>query len=428
MKIGILGLGYVGMANLAVLLSIGHEVVGYDIDIEKIEGLEKGTYRIPEYDIDKAIRKKFGKVRFSSDVSSLKGMDAYILALPTPEGEDGSCDTSSIDRAIENLYNVLDKETEAFFIVRSTVPVGFASKTALKLKNPKIHIISMPEFVREGSTYYDELDPDRFVVGVSNEEDFNFVKKMRKDAFKRGTKFLMMSNASAEMTKYAANSFLAMKISYINSLARLADVCNCDIKDVAEGIGSDSRIGKAMLGAGIGYGGSCFPKDTKAISFLAKEKGCPLPLVEATIDVNESQPDYFLAMVRNALGGFEGKTIALFGLAFKNGISDIRSSVSETIISALLKEGASLRCFDFSEEAMRAMKKAFPTIRCFTTMELTLQESDALLILTADQRFLALRDDPNLIYNMRGRYIFDGRNVFGKEDFKDFHYYAIGRK
>lgn len=137
MKIGVLGLGYVGMANLAVLLSVGHEVVGYDIDAQKIEGLEKGTYRIPEYDIDKAIRKKFGKVRFSSDVSSLKGLDAYILALPTPEGEGGSCDTSYIDGAIEDLYHVLDKETDTFLIVRSTVPVGFANKTSSKLKKPK---------------------------------------------------------------------------------------------------------------------------------------------------------------------------------------------------------------------------------------------------------------------------------------------------
>ena len=427
MKIGILGLGYVGLANAAVLINEGHQVVGYDINEEKVNSLSNGSYPFDEGVHSEVVERKANKLLFTNHIEELKNLDGYILSLPTPEKEDGSCNVSYMNKAIEDLLPLLPKEMISYLIVRSTVPVGYADTLQQKIKNPNIHIISMPEFVREGSTFYDEEDPDRFVIGVSNDSDFEFIRALRKKAYRKGVPFIQMNNASAELSKYAANSFLAMKISYINSLARLADKTAADIKDVAIGMGSDRRIGKAMLGAGIGYGGSCFPKDTKAIVSLAKDKGVSLPLIEDAITINNEQPFYFLDKAKELLGTFKDKTIAIFGLAYKNGIHDIRSSLSSVIIEALLKEGAVLRCFDSSVYAMKAMKEKFPNIRCFSTMGLTLEDADALMILTEDKRFFGLKDGPYLS-KMRGDLIFDGRNLFEKEDFPLYRYHSIGRK
>ena len=427
MKIGILGLGYVGLANAAVLINEGHQVVGYDINEEKVSSLSKGNHPFDESVLSEVFERKANKILFTTQIEELKGLDGYILSLPTPEKEDGSCDVSYINKAIEDLLPLLPKEMVSYLIVRSTVPVGYADALIEKIENSNIHIISMPEFVREGSTFYDEEDPDRFVIGVRRDGDFEFVRSLRKKAYRKGVPFLRMNNASAELSKYAANAFLALKISYINGLARLADKTNADIKDVAIGMGSDHRIGKAMLGAGIGYGGSCFPKDTKAIVSLAKDKGVPLPLIEDTIAINNEQPFYFLDKAKELLGSFKDKTIAIFGLAYKNGIHDIRSSLSSIIIEALLKSGATLRCFDSSVYAMKAIKEKFHDVRCFSTMGLTLENVDALMILTEDKQFLALKDGPYLS-KMKGDLIFDGRNLFKKEDFPLYRYHSIGRK
>ena len=427
MNIGILGLGYVGLANAAVLLKEGHRIVGYDINVDKVRSLTDGTYPFDEGILSEVFQRKANKVLFTTDIKELKDLDGYILSLPTPEKEDGSCNTEYMDEAIRNLLPLLPKETVSYLIIRSTVPLGYAKKLVEKIQNPKIHVISMPEFVREGSTFYDEEDPDRFVVGVSSNEDFEFIRRLRKVAYRKGVPFIPMNNSSAELSKYASNSFLALKISYINSLSWLADKTDADIGDVALGMGSDRRIGKAMLGAGIGYGGSCFPKDTKAMVSFAKTYGVSLPLVEDTIRVNEEQPKLFLSKAKEYLEGFKGKTIAIFGLAYKNGIHDIRSSLSSVIIDSLLQEGALLRCYDPSTYAMKAMKKRYPDIRCFSTMGLTLEEADALMILTQERKFLSLKDGPYLS-NMKGDLIFDGRNLFKEEDFPLYRYHSIGGK
>lgn len=427
MKIGVLGLGYVGLANAAVLLKEGHTAIGYDINAEKVDSLNKGTYPFDEGVLAEVFQRKANKILFTTNIEELKNLDGYILSLPTPEKEDGSCNTEYMDEAINRLLPLLPKDMVSYLMIRSTVPLGYAKNLIEKIQNPKIHIISMPEFVREGSTFYDEEDPDRFVIGVNLDEDFEFVRRLRKVAYRKGVPFIRMNNSSAELSKYASNAFLALKISYINSLSRLTDKTDADIKDVALGMGSDRRIGKAMLGAGIGYGGSCFPKDTKAIVSFAKSHDVSLPLIEDTIRINEEQPQYFLSKAKEYLGDFKGKIIALFGLAYKNGIHDIRSSLSSVIIASLLKEGAILRCYDSSTYAMKAMKEKFPDIRCFSTMSLTLEGVDALMILTEDKKFLSLKDGPYLS-KMKGDLIFDGRNLFKKEDLPLYRYHSLGRK
>lgn len=426
MKIGVLGLGYVGLANVGVLASIGHQIIGYDIDSDKVRLLSDGAYPFDDHLLKEALRTYKDRVRYTDDICSLKWMDAYILALPTPENEDGSCDVSYMDEAITSLLSVLGSNENVILIIRSTVSVGYALKLGNRLKNPKIHIISLPEFVREGTTYSDEKHPDRFIVGVSDDMDFEFIKHLREDAVKEGVPFLKMNNQSAELTKYASNSFLAMKISYINSLAYLSKKVGADIEDVANGMGSDRRIGKSMLGAGVGYGGSCFPKDTKAIRHIGQESGVPLPLIEDTIKINEEQPIRFLNDVKESLGGLNGKTIAVLGLAYKDGISDVRSSVSITIIERLLNEGAIVNCFDSNPLAMNAMKAKYEKIACFDSVEFALNNADAVMILTRDKSFLSLKDNKAL-ETMKGRYIFDGRNLFKKEDFPSFVYSSIGR-
>ena len=426
MKIGVLGLGYVGLANVGVLASIGHQVVGYDINKDKVLSLSQGSYPFDDRALEKAVREHKDRISYVSDVVSLKGMDAYILALPTPEKEDGSCDTSYMDAATESLISVLNPSDTVFLIIRSTVSVGYASNLRNKLKNPKIHVISLPEFVREGTTYNDEKHPDRFVVGVDDDMDFEFVKRLRKDALEEGTPFLKMNNQSAELTKYAANSFLAMKISYINSLAYLSKKVGADIEDVASGMGSDHRIGKSMLGAGVGYGGSCFPKDTKAIRHIGRENGVSLPLIEDTIKINEEQPIKFLNDVKENLGDLGGKTIAVLGLAYKDGIADVRSSVSMTIIERLLEEGAVVNCFDSNPLAMKAMKERYEGIVSCDSIESALNGADAVMILTRDKSFLSLKGNKAL-ETMKNHYIFDGRNLFKKEDFPSFVYFSIGR-
>lgn len=430
MKIAVLGLGYVGLANMAVLASLSHDVIGFDIDENKVTELNDDKFIFDEDAIAKALQKKRKKWVVTNEISDLKNVEIFFFALPTPKGKNGECDISIIDKSIDDLLPLLEgKKNPVYFVIRSTVEIGFADSLKTKLsKYPmQIHVISLPEFVAEGTTYIDEKNPYRMVIGASNRGDFDLIREIRRDALYAGVPFFEMSNISAELTKYAANSFLATKISFINSLARLSDKIGANILDVSMGIGSDPRIGSSMLGSGIGYGGACFPKDTVALAKFANKNDSPLPLIEETIKINETQPAYFLNKIKKEMGSLKDKNIGVLGLAYKQGIGDIRSSLSIDIISSLIKEGAKIKAFDYSLMARKAVKEIFPDIDFASSVLEAAKGIDAIIFLTNDRRFKEIKEK-DLLLNMEGRYIFDGRNIFSLNAFPHFNYCSIGRK
>ncbi len=424
-KISIIGLGYVGLANYVLPAPLFTEVVGYDTDEEKVRALNQGTYPVDELKLKRVLSKPIKNHKITSNPEDLKGSFAYFISVGTPEKEDGSCDLSYFEAAV-GLIKSSATLPDTYIVIRSTVEIGTADRLKESLKDEPIHyhVISIPEFLREGSSYDDELNPDRIVIGSDKEEEAKAILNLRKDVVSKGIPVYWMSNVSAETTKYASNFFLALKIAYANEMARVSGAYGADIKDVLNSVGADHRIGRSMLGAGIGFGGSCLPKDLKALSHSAKNKDVDVPLLDGALDSNVRQRKYLLDKMHQYLGDLKGKTIAVAGLSFKEGVADVRSSLALPFMEELHREGAIVNGFDLSEEALKQLKDS--PYHLYHELKDAVKDADALVFLTGEKRFKTI-NEANLLKAMPGRFIFDGRNIFSLQYFKYFHYISMGR-
>lgn len=422
MKLVVLGLGYVGLANVAYLINHGQKnVVAFDQDEKKIALFKAGRFPFKEAALIDNLKKASKKILYSSSSKDIADADAYFVAVGTPNKEDGTADLSFLDSAIE----MISKSSKGSrIIIRSTVPVGTAKKIRERLKS--FSVISLPEFLAEGRAYEDESSPYRIVIGATHPADFEFIRNLRKTEVNNGTPFYYMSNESAELAKYASNIFLAMKISYINEMARLSEAVGADINDVTLAMGADPRIGHAMLKAGLGYGGSCFPKDGAALLETASHEEVSMLLPKATSAINDTQPLYFFNKIKERFPNLQGVKIALLGLAFKAGTSDLRNATSLLLANLLLAAGAILSAYDPSKEARDAFAAVYPSITLCESKETALQGVETFVIVTEEDEF-AHMDEKGLLALMAGRVIFDGRNLYSTHYFHYFEYVSIGR-
>ncbi len=433
MKISVIGTGYVGLVTGTCLAETGNEVLCVDIDKNKVKRMQEGEVPIYEPHLDTLFERNIKAKRLTFTTALEEGLthgEIIFLALPTPEDEDGSADLSyvlgvadQIGRSIQDYKVIVDK---------STVPVGTAQKVReviAKHAKCEFDVVSNPEFLREGFAVDDFLKPERIVVGSSSEKATELMKKLYKPFVRSGNPIIIMDEKSAELTKYAANSFLAAKITFMNEIANYCEKVGADVDQVRRGMGTDSRIGKRFLFPGIGYGGSCFPKDVKALYNSGKESDYDFKILDAVLKVNKSQKVALIPKIKEYFNtSLNNKSFAIWGLAFKPETDDIREAPSLYIINELLKEGAKVRAFD--PEAMDNVKRKYDTKIDFAdSMYETLEGVDALIICTEwsifrTPNFSKLKDA------MKGNVIFDGRNLYDLEDIKKegLSYYSIGRE
>lgn len=433
MKISVIGTGYVGLVTGTCLAETGNEVVCVDINEEKVKKMQEGFVPIYEPHLDVLFDRNIKANRLTFTTSLEEGLafgDIIFLALPTPEDEDGSADLSYVLGVAEDIGKLI-KEYK-IIVDKSTVPVGTAEKvqaTIAKNATCDFDVVSNPEFLREGFAVDDFLKPERIVVGASSERAIEQMKKLYKPFVRSGNPIIIMDEKSAELTKYAANSFLATKITFMNEIANFCEKVGADVDKVRIGMGTDSRIGKRFLFPGIGYGGSCFPKDVKALYKSGKDQNYDFEILKAVIEVNDVQKRVLIPRIENFFDGdISQKTFAIWGLAFKPETDDIREAPSLYMIDDLLDKGAKLRVFD--PEAIENVKKKYnDKLYYATNMYDALAGVDALIISTEwsifrTPNFNKLRD------LMNEKVIFDGRNLYDIDDIKSegFYYESIGRK
>ena len=433
MKITVVGTGYVGLVTGTCLAETGNDVLCVDIDKSKVTRMQNGEVPIYEPHLDILFDRNInaGRLKFTTSLEDgLNHGQIIFLALPTPEDEDGSADLSYVVGVAENIGKLM---TEYRVIVdKSTVPVGTAEKvTAVIAEHAKVDfdVVSNPEFLREGFAVDDFMKPERIVIGSSSERATALMQRLYKPFVRSGNPILIMDEKSAELTKYASNSFLAAKITFMNEIANFCEKVGADVDKVRIGMGTDSRIGKRFLFPGIGYGGSCFPKDVKALHKSGKDNQYNFQILDAVINVNDKQKTALIPKVLNHLGDdLSGKTIALWGLAFKPETDDIREAPSLYIIDELLAKGAKLKAFD--PEAMDNVKKKLGNkIEYADSMYGAIENVDALIICTEWSIFRT----PNfkkLRENLNQPIIFDGRNLYDVAEMEreGFAYFSIGRK
>ncbi|HET8808840.1 MAG TPA: UDP-glucose/GDP-mannose dehydrogenase family protein [Flavobacteriaceae bacterium] len=433
MKITVIGTGYVGLVTGTCLAETGNEVLCVDIDEEKIEKMRRGEVPIYEPHLDAIFERniKAGRLKFTTDLhEGIDHAEILFLALPTPESEDGSADLSHVLGVAEKIgkyitsYNVI--------VDKSTVPVGTSEKVRkIIAKNAQtdFDVVSNPEFLREGFAVDDFLKPERIIIGSESERAINLMQKLYKPFVRSGNPIIVMDEKSAELTKYAANSFLAAKITFMNEIANYCELVGADVDKVRLGMGSDSRIGKRFLFPGIGYGGSCFPKDVKALHKSGKEQDFDFKILQSVIDVNERQKTILLPKIETYFeGNLRGKTIAVWGLAFKPETDDIREAPALYMIDELLKKGAKLQVFD--PEAMPNTEKKYGEKLHYTkNMYEATQNADALLICT-EWSIFRTPDYSKLKENLKNSVIFDGRNLYDTHEMsaEGFDYISVGRK
>lgn len=432
-NIAVVGTGYVGLVTGTCFAETGNMVTCIDIDQTKVEKMQQGQIPIYEPELDVLFERniKAGRLHFTTDLAKgIADAEIIFLALPTPPGEDGSADLSYILGVAEQLGKLL---TDFKVIVdKSTVPVGTAERVhAAIAANAKVDfaVVSNPEFLREGYAVADFMKPDRVVIGCSNERAAKIMESLYKPFVRQGNPIYFMDEKSAELTKYAANSFLATKITFMNEIANFCEVVGADVDKVRIGIGADSRIGKRFLFPGIGYGGSCFPKDVQALAKSGKDHHYDFKILKAVMEVNEDQKTVLFPRMLNFFrGDLQGKKIAVWGLAFKPDTDDIREAPALYMIRALLAAGATVSAYD--PEAMENVKSVFGNQISYAKDEYdALLQADALLICTEwsifrNPNFTAMKD------LMADTVIFDGRNLYDLEELTDkgFYYSSIGRK
>lgn len=432
MKIGIIGTGYVGLPTGVGFAQLGHEVVCVDKIKEKIDDLKSGKLTIYEDGLQEMFIKNIqeGRLKFTTDMqAAVADADVVIIAVGTPPHPlTNEADLQYIYAAASELADYLTNYTVV--ATKSTVPVGTGDniEQIIRQKNQTAHfdVISLPEFLREGFAIHDFFNPDRIVIGTNSDKALQIMKKLYQP-FKDKTQMLYVSRRSSETIKYASNAFLAMKIHYINEMADFCEKAGADVREVACGMGLDSRIGKRFLNAGLGYGGSCFPKDTMAMAYMARSVGAPMELIETTISGNKKRKQKMAARILEAIKNMPNAKIAVWGLAFKNGTDDCRQSPAIEVVEELLKHNANITAFD-----PKAMKTAYQIlgnkISYADDMYQAAEAADVLVILTEWMQF-AEADLTRLAQLMKQRKIFDFRNLLNVEDVKKagFEYQCIGR-
>ena len=432
MKIAVIGTGYVGLVTGTCFAETGNTVTCVDIDEEKVKKLSKGEMTIYEPGLEKLLTRNLreGRLKFTTNLAdSVNDSLLLLLALPTPPGEDGSADLSAILKVANDLGKII-KEYK-IIIDKSTVPVGTADKVrqavAANCKSD-FDVVSNPEFLREGLAVEDFMKPDRVIIGTSSERAKKILSELYAPFVRQGNPLVFMDVRSAELTKYAANSFLATKISFMNEIAILCEKLGADVDMVRRGLGSDDRIGKRFLFPGIGYGGSCFPKDVQALVQSAAEVDYSFNILKAVMDVNERQKTYLLPRIKEYFNNdLKNKKITVWGLAFKPNTDDTREAPALAMIDELLREGASISAFD--PEAMPNVKKKLgDRITFMSTQYDAIKDCDALIIATEWNEFRT-PDFERMLTLMKHKVIFDGRNVYEPGRMKDlgFHYESIGR-
>ncbi len=433
MKIAVVGTGYVGLVTGTCFAETGNNVTCVDIDTEKVKKLSNGQITIYEPGLEKLFIRnlKEERLQFTTDLAAgIKDAVIIFLALPTPPGEDGSADLKYVLGVADDLGKIM---TEYKVIVdKSTVPVGTAEKVhAAIAKNCKVDfdVVSNPEFLREGVAVDDFMKPDRVVIGTESERARKIMGDLYAPFVRQGNPVIFMDERSAELTKYAANSFLATKISFMNEVARLCEKLGADVDMVRRGIGSDERIGKRFLFPGIGYGGSCFPKDVQALVRSSAEANYDFEILNAVMKVNEDQKLHLIPGVKKYFkNDLKGKHFALWGLAFKPNTDDIREAPALYIIDALLKEGATVTAFD--PEAMKNVKQQLGNSITYAESQYdALKDADALIIATEWNEFRT-PEFAKIVSLLKNKAIFDGRNLFDLAAMQElgFHYVSVGRQ
>jgi UDPglucose 6-dehydrogenase len=432
MKIAVIGTGYVGLVTGTCFAETGNHVTCVDIDVNKVNKLNKGEITIYEPGLEKLFLRnlKEERLHFTTDIrEGVADSQVIFLALPTPPGEDGSADLKYILGVADDLGKLM--KDYRVIVDKSTVPVGTAEKVQkaiAKNYNGEFDVVSNPEFLREGVAVEDFMKPDRVVIGTDSERARKLMSELFAPFVRQGNPVIFMDERSAELTKYAANSFLATKISFMNEIAHLCEKLGADVDMVRRGIGSDDRIGKRFLFPGIGYGGSCFPKDVKALVKSSDEVKYDFKILHAVMDVNEKQKLHLISGIRKYFkDDLKGKHFALWGLAFKPNTDDIREAPALYIIDALLKAGATVCAFD--PEAMKNVKTELGDKITFAEGQYeALQGADALIIATEWNEFRT-PDFGRIASSLKSKAIFDGRNLFDLNTMSgsEFHYQSIGR-
>lgn len=443
MNIAVVGTGYVGLVTGTCFSETGNNVTCVDIDKNKVDKLSSGKITIYEPGLEKIFLRntKEERLRFTTSLSdAISNAKIVFLALPTPPDEDGSADLKYVLKVAHDIGKLLKKDDYKIIINKSTVPVGTADKvrnailnSAEESKNLDIEdsfdVVSNPEFLREGVAVDDFMKPDRVVIGTSSERAKEILGELYAPFVRQGNPILFMDEKSSELTKYAANSFLATKISFMNEIAQLCERLGADVDMVRRGIGSDDRIGRRFLFPGIGYGGSCFPKDVKALAKSSSQVDYDFRILQAVMDVNEIQKHHLIPKIKAFYNGdLKGKKFAMWGLAFKPNTDDIREAPALTMIDELVSAGASVCAFD--PEAMANVKNTIGDKISYCDSQYdALDAADALIIATEWSEFRT--PDFNKIKKvLKANVIFDGRNLFDLDKAADlgFHYESIGRK
>ncbi|MED0677830.1 UDP-glucose/GDP-mannose dehydrogenase family protein [Aneurinibacillus thermoaerophilus] len=429
MKVAVIGCGYVGTSTSIAFAMYDHTVVAIDNDMGKIKKLKQAVLPFYEAGMEETLQKlvKDGTLSFTTDMKeAITQCDVLFIAVGTPSSSDGSADLSHVEEVAQQIGKTM--ESYKVVVIKSTVPIGTCDKIKKIIKNElekrrlalSFDLVSNPEFLREGKALYDALHPERIVIGCDTKKAQKIMQELYKDI---KTNILFVSNKDAEMIKYASNAFLATKISFINELARICEKIGANIIQVAKGMGMDSRIGSQFLQAGIGYGGSCFPKDIKALLTLASESGNPLHILQAVASVNQTQTDWFMEKVQKAIGPLSGKRIAVLGLTFKPETDDIREAPSLKIIDYLIKEKAFITAYD--PKGVEHVKKLYPAIHyTFTPLE-ALQKADAALLVTEWKEIVNI-DWQNAKHIMSQPFVFDGRNALNSSEMLTFGYHYVG--
>ena len=432
MQIAVIGTGYVGLVTGACFAEFGVDVMCFDIDTRKIEELNQGKIPIYEPGLDQLVEKnaQAGRLKFTTDLkSAVENSLVILLAVGTPQGADGSADLSYVEAAARS---VAEHMTDYKVIVtKSTVPVGTGEHLRGIIreqnKNAKFGMVSNPEFLREGAAIGDFMRPDRVVIGSRDAEAVAIIKDLYRPLYLIETPFVITSMEGAELTKYAANAFLATKISFINEIANLCDLIGCDVHDVARALGMDNRIGKKFLHPGPGFGGSCFPKDTNALLSIANKYDYDALIVDAVVRVNERQRGLMVPKIEKLVGDLRGKTVAVLGLAFKPGTDDMREAPSVDIIRHLLERGASVRAYD--PIAMDAAREYLPDITYVGDEYEAVSGADVLVFMTEWNQFRALNME-RVRELMNAPRIADLRNIYEPEAMSElgFEYVGVGRQ
>jgi UDPglucose 6-dehydrogenase len=432
MKIAVIGTGYVGLVTGTCLAETGNEVVCVDIDTSKVERMKNGEVPIYEPHLDVLFERNIKAGRLSFTTSLDEGLahgEIIFLALPTPEDEDGSADL----KYVLGVADEIGKKITSYRVIvdKSTVPVGTSEKVHSAIaKNAKseFDVVSNPEFLREGFAVDDFMKPERIVVGSSSDRAIVLMKKLYAPFVRSGNPIIIMDEKSAELTKYASNAFLATKITFMNEIANYCELVGADVDKVRIGMGTDSRIGKRFLFPGIGYGGSCFPKDVKALHKSGKDENHDFKILNAVLEVNKKQKTILIPKIENHFSNnLKGKKFALWGLAFKPETDDIREAPALDVIDALLERGASITAFD-PEAMTNVERKLGNQIDFAASMYKALEGADALVICT-EWSIFRTPDFEKIKNSLKNPVIFDGRNLYEVNEVKEqgFSYYSIGR-